>query len=230
MMSAFALCPVCRHLLGLATVRPGAVDLPRAKLPVMAAGRYEHELARCLLAFKNSGRTDLVKYLAPALVRSVLLVLGEVAAPGRQVALVPLPSTRAATRRRGFAPAPELTRYAVRQLRAMGYPVRCVEALAPTRSLPSSQIWGRGSSQKALGQDARFSRMQGQLKVGSPRGALLGRAYDLTNLTCIVTDDVVTTGASMTEAHRVLQEAGATVVAGAAIAYVPKRQQVRGEE
>lgn len=225
MTGSSALCSLCRRLLGLATVRPTLVGVERQDFPVFAAARYEHEVARCLLAFKNSGRTDLIKYVAPALVRSLQLALDQLDLSNADIAVVPLPSTRAATRRRGYAPAPELTRYSVHQLQGMGYPVYYLDALTPVSWLSRPTPWGRGRSQKALGRHDRFARMKGQLTVGSPRFGFLGRTYDLARLPCVLTDDVVTTGASMAEAKRALTEAGATVLSGATVAYVPKRKQ-----
>ncbi|WP_255396324.1 hypothetical protein [Kocuria sp. CNJ-770] len=65
------LCRGCRMLLRRSCARPfeasSAAPLLGPCLPVTAAGRYAHELATCLLAFKNGGRTDLAPVLAAAL-------------------------------------------------------------------------------------------------------------------------------------------------------------------
>ena len=100
------LCRPCRLLLRRSCARPfeasPAAPLLDPPLSVTAAGRYAHELARCVLAFKNAGRTDLAPVLAACLATAV-----HSAAPGwppGPVLLVPVPTAPPALRRRWFDP------------------------------------------------------------------------------------------------------------------------------
>lgn len=215
-----ALCPVCERLLALSTVNLGLARAPYFSLPCVTAGLYEYELARALLAFKNGGRTDLLPLLSSALGRAVLELVEQTAVaqgPGRpaRLVLVPLPSSRASARRRGFEPAMELARTLPRLLAGRGLEVVCFPSLA-------YRAWSAGgASQKALGRVERGRRMQGALALGRLPGYWLGRRLDVEGQVCLLCDDVVTTGASMAEGTRVLVEAGARVVGGAAVARVP---------
>ena len=66
-----ALCRACRLVLRRSCARPfeasSAAPLLDPPLSVVAAGRYAHGLATCLLALKSTGRTDLVPVLAACL-------------------------------------------------------------------------------------------------------------------------------------------------------------------
>jgi predicted amidophosphoribosyltransferase len=101
-----ALCRACRLVLRRSCARPfeasSAAPLLDPPLSVVAAGRYAHGLATCLLALKSTGRTDLVPVLAACLATAL-----HAAAPGwpaGPVLLVPVPTSPAALRRRWFDP------------------------------------------------------------------------------------------------------------------------------
>src|SRR5262249_9024812 len=73
--------------------------LPGFDVLVLAAGRYEHRLRSAVLAYKERGRRELARPLAQLLALAPLLSLrGPRAGP---VVLVPVPSARAAVRKRG---------------------------------------------------------------------------------------------------------------------------------
>src|SRR4051812_31648895 len=107
-----SLCAACRGGVRRATARPyraeaGAASLPFLEdrlgapvLPVLAAGRYRHELAKVILAFKNHGRTDLAPVLAVILARVVQDAAGQLAAGAGSWLLVPVPSRPGSRRRR----------------------------------------------------------------------------------------------------------------------------------
>ncbi|WP_185174428.1 ComF family protein [Rothia nasimurium] len=232
MLGAGALCPLCDQLVRLATLNLQTTTLPGNRLPVVSAGRYEHELGRCVLAYKDAGRTDLSPYLASALARALTCLLelseGELE-PAEPIYLVPLPSSRVSVRRRGYAPAPLLAR-AVLPLLCSPVPVKVADVLAQVpawaRVSPGQH---RSKAQKTLGVEERYRQMQGKLRVGKPALHQLGRYYSLEGATCLLVDDVFTTGASLREGHRVLSHRGARVLGGATIAYVPKRQRYNTE-
>jgi len=108
-----------------------------------------------------------------------------------------VPSTRAAFRRRGFDPARLVL------ARAGG---RDARVLRPARA---------HDVQKGLGRDARRANLRG---VHRARGRLDGRSF-------LIVDDVVTTGATVSEAARAIREAGGEVIAAVAIAATPLRAE-----
>ncbi|WP_285726268.1 ComF family protein [Psychromicrobium xiongbiense] len=178
-------------------------------LPVIAAARYGAVVSAVLLGFKQQGRTVLARQLAPALARAVEVAVQELCLPPDHACpapvLVPIPTTGAAFRRRGYDPvALILAEPAIRHLG-----LDAVRLLRP-RWRPA---WAR-HSQKLLGRAARGRNARGSLAVRShqiPR--LRGRPI-------VLIDDVLTTGATLAEAHRVLSATGCEVLGGAVVAAV----------
>jgi ComF family protein len=132
--------------------------------------------------------------VARALARPLAMAI--VAATSGRVELVVVPSSRASFRRRGYDPIAVLVRKA---------------GLGPTAGVlaPSEAR----SEQKSLGRQARAHNLAGSLRATT---ALDGRRF-------VLVDDVLTTGATLTEAARALRAAGAEVVSGATLADTPKR-------
>lgn len=204
---------------------------------VRAASRYEGMMPRALLALKNAGRTDLLPLLGEGLARSVYELLrahreelqpeSGSSAPV-EVLLVPAPSSAQSVRRRGYAPANLLVQEAARQLNKRlptSVWVRAVDVIGYVprnrrgsgASIISDAISGAQNEQKSLGAVGRAERMHGALRVMEP-ALCAGRVS-------IICDDVVTTGATVSEMVRVLQESGSRVLGVCAVAAVPKKAQ-----
>ncbi|WP_156762218.1 ComF family protein [Microbacterium karelineae] len=117
----------------------------------------------------------------------------------RDVLAVPVPSRPGAARSRGYRVVEQL-------LRAAGIP--------PTRGLR----WARGAEdQRGLGRAGRARNMAGALAPRRlPHGARI-----------VLVDDVVTTGATLVEARRALESAGAMVCGAATLASTPARVPTR---
>ncbi|MEQ4518451.1 phosphoribosyltransferase family protein [Pseudarthrobacter sp. B907] len=218
-----ALCAVCTRRLRRLTRRPfraegrapALVDMDGSVLlPVVAAGVYRSELAQTVLSFKRHGQGQLAEELGRALARAV----GAAIAPADPVLLVPVPTSGAAFRRRGFSPVHLLLVRARRSPVLEGASV--ADVLRKTRPAPSGIRAAlraaatppvRPGGQKGLGRADRAGRVRGSMRVrtGFCPPELAGRPV-------VVVDDVLTTGATLAEAARALRAAGA-VVRGAVV-------------
>lgn len=201
-----SLCRPCRLLLRRSCARPfeasSAAPLLDPPLPVTAAGRYAHELAVCVLAFKNGGRTDLAPVLSACLA-AALRSAAQSWPPG-PVLLVPVPTTPSALRRRWFDPVRLLLEGCAR--RGVLPPGAAVHRALRPRG--SSGLFP-GPAQKRLGTGGRRSR---------PSGSMLAVGAGASR--CVVVDDVLTTGATLTEAARALRAGGADPVGAVVLAAV----------
>lgn len=149
---------------------------------------FEGVPARVLRAIKEDGRTGLARALAPALDAALRRAGAADAVP------VPMPTSRAAYRRRGFRVPDLLLRRAGRHPRRLLHHAR------------------RTADQRGLDRDARRRNVAGSFV-----------ARDVAGLRVVIVDDVVTTGASLAEAVRALRAAGADVVAAVTLAATPRR-------
>ena len=199
-------CPTCAlHVSAVVFPRPRLTPptpCPPGMPPVVAAGRYDGVLRVALVAAKDGGRADLRGVLAPLLADAMAVA----AADRTGIVIVPAPSSRAAVRRRDEAGVEILARRAAALL--PGHPP-VLAALVPAR---------RTADQAGLNSRARAANLHGAYAVPSRRAALVrGRRV-------LLVDDVVTTGATLTESARALEEAGATVVGAAVVAATMRRR------
>lgn len=179
-----ALCEACTD-----AMRPAPQLLGQADPAVWSGLRFEGVTARVLRALKEDGRTELACAVAAALAATVAAIGDPTAV------LAPIPTSRAAYRRRG---------YRVVELVARRAGLRVVPLLRPTR---------RTADQRGLDHDRRRQNVEGSLVARDAGGRRV-----------IVVDDVVTTGATLAEAVRALRAAGAVVVGAATIAATPLRR------
>lgn len=174
------------------------VPSPRpAGLPALyVSARYEGPLRAAMVAWKDRGRRDMTAPLAAALSR----LLASLDQPDRPpYAVIPIPSTPAAVRRRGEDVLARVVRAAVA--------VDGVWAVVPAlrhRRIPRDQ--------SELDAQERRRNLAGALTCARPMGGPV-----------VLVDDIVTTGATLAEGARALRDAGAQVVAAVAIAATPRR-------
>ncbi len=144
--------------------------------------------------------------LAPALGKAIRSAVGDRA----DICLVPVPSSNAAFRRRGFSPV-HLLLGRLRCLNALpGLHVADALKKAPGFGIRSSGNRGPGNGQKGLGRGERARRVRDSMTVRLLRkGSLEGKP-------CVIVDDVLTTGATLAEAARAIAAAGG-VVCGAVV-------------
>jgi ComF family protein len=182
-----ALCGACA-----AQLRPEVSSrLVRDDLRVWSGLEYDGVVRHVILAYKQNGRRDAARALAPALAAAVVA-----SAPVPEgIDVVAVPGTRAAYRRRGYDP---------------------LRVLLARAGLPDLRVFEPAqshTSQKQLRVGERDRNLRDVFRV---RAAVAGRRI-------LLVDDVVTTGATLLEAARVLRESGAEVVAAAVVASTPKR-------
>jgi ComF family protein len=178
-----ALCGACT---------PGAserIRFERAGLPIVACGRYGGTLRRAILRFKR-GRRDGAAPLAS--------LLGEAFAwdgVSPEIVVVPVPTTPANARERGFDQGVALARELARR---DDRPV-----LTALRKRVARDQRGHSRVERLLARD-RFV-------VVSP--SLIAHAH------VVLIDDVVTTGATLADCARTLTASGANVVGTFVLAY-----------
>jgi len=183
------LCAACERAL---SPHPRTVRTPNG-VPVTALLTFDGVAARCIRALKEDGRTALV----PALSR----VLRTPLALGDDVAIVPVPTSAAAHRRRG---------YRVTELLVRGAGARPRRLLRVARTV---------ADQRRLGRAERVHNVHGALRVrGRPEPGAV-----------VVVDDVMTTGATIDEATRALSDRGMHVVGAVALAATPIHGRLIGD-
>ncbi len=211
-----ALCRRCAALLArphLATPR----RFPEGFPPTVAAGAYDGAVRPAVLAFKERGRAELARPLGTALALAVAAVVTAVPGPlPQQVLLVPVPSSAAALRERGRDHVRELAARAVRELRAAGLPAAQARLLRRRGRV-------RDSAELSAGQ--RRANLAGTFALAPGAGIVEGRL--------VLVDDVVTSGATLTEAGSVLAplaRPGGPPVLAAVVAATPRqRRQVSAD-
>jgi predicted amidophosphoribosyltransferase len=175
--------------------------------PAFAVASYDGAVRRLLLEYKERGNLALRRPLGKALAAAVLAVVGGSGLASGPVALVPVPTTRAAVRRRGHSPLLSMTRHAARRVRP---DVGCTVAPVLTIRRPTADQAGLDALARAVNVAGAYAPRN------RPRGRFGG-------VPVVVVDDVITTGATAGEASRALAAAGATVLGIAAVAATPRR-------
>jgi ComF family protein len=183
-----AVCAGCR-----AALRP---EPSRRRLPdgttVFSGLDYDGAVRAVILAFKEQGRAQLARVLAPALAAAVTEAGTALDLRGAEV--VAVPGSRRARRRRGYDP---------------------VTALVSRAGLDRARVFAparQHAAQKTLSVDERARNLDGVFDVAA---AVAGRRF-------LLVDDVVTTGATLSAAAAALRSEGAEVVAAAVVASTPK--------
>lgn len=207
--ASLPLCPAC--VVGLdgvrwPTPRVVAPDPPPPGLPpTVAAAAYDGVLRRLVTAHKDEGRRDLGPVLAGLLAASLDVLV----VPG--VVLVPVPSSRAARRRRGDRPLGHLVRLAASRTDAGAGELSVVDGLRAVRVL---------ADQSGLDRAGRAANLRGAYAVRPRLGARLhGREV-------VLVDDVLTTGATLAEAARALRSHGCEPRAAAVVAATRLRREL----
>lgn len=157
-------------------------DIRRGQLSGFSATSYSEDAAKLIHEFKERGQTSLAAFFGD-LISPRLLQFAESEAISEAI-LVPVPSSKSTTRIRGFQPAQVLAKQLGRLSRLPVFAaLRAKKAIA---------------DQSALSREQRASNVNQSMVASS---AIAGRAV-------ILVDDIVTTGATISEAARAVSEAG----------------------
>lgn len=175
----------------------------------MTCSPYDDLLRGLVSAHKDRGALGLAPLLADRLAQSVHALLAGTGTAG-PVLLVPVPSSAAAVRRRGYDATLALARLVVRQLRGR-HELRAVHLLVQRVAL---------ADQAGLDAAGRRANLHGGLRL---RRRPPGWDPSLLSTPTVLVDDLVTTGASLAEAARVLLGAGVPVVGAATVAATERR-------
>lgn len=200
----WGVCPGCRAELAQRLPRWTRPDpCPAGFPPTVTSSTYDAVLRGLVNAHKEHQALGLTPVLGERLARCVdTLLVATPRAPG-PVALVPVPSAARVVRERGLDATAAMARAAARRLRSR-HRVRMVPALLQVPGV---------HDQSGLGARDRQANLAGGLR-------LRGRAPDIP---VVLVDDLVTTGASLTEAARVLRGAGVRVLGAATVAATVRR-------
>jgi predicted amidophosphoribosyltransferase len=161
-------------------------------VPVFVLGRYAGARRQAIVAMKERGRADLVGPLGAALRTGLSRLVTWGVVPAEPV-LVPAPTRSTSARRRGGDPV-------TRMAKAAADPGGVVVEALRLRAFTKDSV--------GLSAAARQRNVAGRVRLRRPVDGDV-----------VLIDDVVTTGATASESIRVLQTAGAHVVAVLAIAH-----------
>lgn len=180
-----------------------------------ALAAYDDVAKAALVAHKEDGVLALARPLGRALALAVLGLVASRPGVGSSLRLVPVPSHPAKVRERGHDPLHRIAGEARRALVQAGVSVRVTRSLRQRR---------RVADQSGLGATDRAANLSGALAARQTRGR--HRAPDDVDgrvETCVVVDDIVTTGATALEAARALVAAGEPVLGVAVVAATQRR-------
>ncbi len=186
---------------------------PTAFPACWSVGEYAGPLKRAISAYKDRGQRPLALPLGRALADSIQHAVSASSAKQRWI-VIPAPSNPKSVQTRGNDTMQGLATHALRELDRRGLLVDLATPLAMNT---------RVADQSGLSAISRFTNITGSMTLVS--GGLEALFDPVTSLPrpIVIVDDVVTTGATLTEAARVLRAVGLTDVRACTIAATRRR-------
>jgi ComF family protein len=179
------ICPQCES--GLVSFRN---EVTLHQLPLYSALYYNETSSHLILAAKESNDRACARYLASLMAMRFSRIHRDLSFD--RYLLIPIPSSRKADRRRGFAHTVVLSKLLAHEVeRSIGLSCRVLPLLAPTRAIADQSRLTAQQRQRNI-----HGAFTAQSRVRSDRRGAEG---------IIVVDDLVTTGSTMGEALRALK-------------------------
>lgn len=175
--------------------------------PVYASIPYTDKAKMVLLSAKENGEKFTTDLLVKELKASIKELLVYESAESKEVLLVPIPSSRRTTRRRGIDFISTLTK-------AIEIELNSERSKASFRRCRILSLSKEVQDQSGLSESQRHENLRGAFQVVSSFKS---------DLPIVVVDDVITTGSTLREAVRALKERNLTVL-GAATACASQRR------
>lgn len=206
-----ALCPGCAAKLPTRAAQSWPTPTPPGLVPPWSTGEYAAPLRNLVVDHKEHGRLALARPLGRLLAVAALAAHGTSTGPGTGMQLVPVPSHPAVVRSRGQDPLLRITHQAAVELRRRGVAVSVRPALRVV-ARPGDQA-GLGAEDRARNVAGRFRLREGVVRPDVP---------------VLIVDDVVTTGATLREAQRALEDCRVLPFAAATVAATRRRNASGG--
>jgi len=166
-------------------------------LKYWAGADYGVELAKVILLAKEQNNSPARDFLADLIVQTFLAASMELNIENSL--FIPIPSSRAANRTRGFRHALLLARVAAKKIQKIGVAqIEVRELLQANRTI---------ADQSNLNRNERVRNLGGAYSINHFKK---GSIFDLGNRSIFLIDDLVTTGSSTREGLRALHGAGFT--------------------
>ncbi len=194
------LCPACWSHLTRSVIERSLPDgtLATASTDYLGIG------TNVVIAHKEHGWHALTPMLGVLLARAVTTLTAD------PVSLVPIPPHAQALARRGTDPLADIVTATTRALHSVGQHAQCRPVLMRRQD---------AGALKLLGREERRLAVQSSFALSPRTPGLTGRV--------IIVDDVITTGITVVEARRTLEQAGIAVHGVAAVASTPLRGGLR---
>jgi ComF family protein len=161
--------------------------------PLYSSLHYNEISAHLVLSAKESNDRAAARYLAALMAMRFGRIHRDLGYEGYEgYVVVPIPSSKKADKRRGYAHMVLLSRLVAREIRrSQNLPCRALSLLSPSRPI---------ADQSMLTARERVENVQGALRAKS--------GVDLAGRGIVLVDDLVTTGSTMGEAIRALNVGG----------------------
>lgn len=178
------------------------------KYPLYFSADYNEFTGSIILAAKESANKDAIDLLATSIARSIILAIKDLCIYS-PIVLTPIPSQDSANRRRGRDHIEDLTKVVISKLQTKDVFAVYLPLLIPAKKIQDQ------------------SKLNSQQRKANMYQAFLTRQSEISIGGVILIDDLVTTGASILEGIRALNEAKITINAVVTACAVGRNSLIR---